>query len=215
MRTVSALCAIAILAGTSSAQTLEYVGDSTAMDRFNRPDGLGSRSFFATDVPFEAIEVEVTQTGQYTILDDQTNFGARWDGYLLLYEGIFDPRTPLTGLIALNDDYRGSLLPGTGIGYSGVEDVQLRAGTSYFIVTTGYENDDEGPYQVHAFGDGGIRVFRCAGDMNGDGEVDIFDFLEFQNLFDAGDLAADCDEDGSLSLFDFLCFQNDFILGCE
>ncbi|MGD1916226.1 MAG: GC-type dockerin domain-anchored protein [Phycisphaerales bacterium] len=205
---------IAIVAATSSAQTLEYVGDTTGLDRFNRPDGISSLSGFANNVPYEAVEIEVTETGLYTILSDQTNFGERWDGYLLLYEGGFDATSPLDGLVAINDDYFGSLLPGTGIGYSGIENIQLTAGT-YFIVLTGYENDDDGPYQVQASGDGEIRLFTCFADMNGDSQLNIFDFLEFQNLFDAGDLAADCDEDGALSLFDFLCFQNGFDIGCE
>ncbi len=55
----------------------------------------------------------------------------------------------------------------------------------------------------------------CYADFDGDGDLTIFDFLAFQNAFDAGDLAADCDEDGSLTLFDFLCFQNAFDAGCE
>jgi len=55
----------------------------------------------------------------------------------------------------------------------------------------------------------------CYADLDGDGELTIFDFLEFQNLFDAGDAAADCDEDGDLTIFDFLCYQNAFDAGCE
>ncbi len=55
----------------------------------------------------------------------------------------------------------------------------------------------------------------CFADFNGDGALDIFDFLAFQNAFDAGDLAADCTEDGSLDIFDFLCFQNAFDAGCD
>ena len=54
----------------------------------------------------------------------------------------------------------------------------------------------------------------CRADIDGDGELTIFDFLEFQNLFDAGDLAADFDGDGELTLFDFLAFQNEFDAGC-
>ncbi|MFI4916566.1 MAG: GC-type dockerin domain-anchored protein [Phycisphaerales bacterium JB060] len=50
--------------------------------------------------------------------------------------------------------------------------------------------------------------------MDGDGELTIFDFLSFQNLFDAGDPAADFDGDGSLTIFDFLAFQNAFDAGC-
>ncbi|MEO1008053.1 MAG: GC-type dockerin domain-anchored protein [Planctomycetota bacterium] len=54
----------------------------------------------------------------------------------------------------------------------------------------------------------------CLPDVDGDGELTIFDFLEFQNLFDAGDLAADFDGDGELTIFDFLEFQNLFDVGC-
>ncbi len=60
----------------------------------------------------------------------------------------------------------------------------------------------------------GCDADTCYADFDGDGELTIFDFLGFQNAFDAGDLAADCDEDGSLTLFDFLCFQNAFDAGC-
>ncbi|MEQ8843916.1 MAG: GC-type dockerin domain-anchored protein [Phycisphaerales bacterium] len=55
----------------------------------------------------------------------------------------------------------------------------------------------------------------CRVDLDGDGSLTIFDFLAFQNLFDAGDPIADFDGDGSLTIFDFLAFQNEFDLGCE
>ncbi|MEO1009398.1 MAG: GC-type dockerin domain-anchored protein [Planctomycetota bacterium] len=54
----------------------------------------------------------------------------------------------------------------------------------------------------------------CLPDIDGDGELTIFDFLGFQNLFDSGDLAADFDGDGELTIFDFLEFQNLFDVGC-
>ncbi|MFI4914940.1 MAG: GC-type dockerin domain-anchored protein [Phycisphaerales bacterium JB060] len=55
----------------------------------------------------------------------------------------------------------------------------------------------------------------CRADLDGDGELTLFDFLAFQNLFDAGDPIADFDGDGSLTIFDFLAFQNEFDAGCE
>ena len=58
------------------------------------------------------------------------------------------------------------------------------------------------------------RWLICPADINRDGGVNIFDFLEFQNLFDAGDITADFDLDGSLTIFDFLAFQNAFDAGC-
>ncbi|MEQ8316071.1 MAG: LamG-like jellyroll fold domain-containing protein [Phycisphaerales bacterium] len=55
---------------------------------------------------------------------------------------------------------------------------------------------------------------RCRADLDGDGELTLFDFLEYQNLFDAGSPAADFDGDGQLNIFDFLAFQNDFATAC-
>jgi len=55
----------------------------------------------------------------------------------------------------------------------------------------------------------------CPADLDGDGELTLFDFLEFQNLFDAMDPRADFDGDGFFTLFDFLEFQNEFDAGCE
>jgi len=55
----------------------------------------------------------------------------------------------------------------------------------------------------------------CRADFDEDGQLTIFDFLAFQNAFDAGDPAADFDGDGELTLFDFLAFQNAFDAGCE
>jgi|GEM_PF-6821592 len=55
---------------------------------------------------------------------------------------------------------------------------------------------------------------RCRADIDGDGSLSLFDFLAFQNAFDAGDLVADFDGDGSLTIFDFLEFQNDFSECC-
>ena len=54
----------------------------------------------------------------------------------------------------------------------------------------------------------------CRPDIDGDGELTLFDFLAFQNLFDAVSPEADFDGDGELTLFDFLAFQNAFDAGC-
>ncbi len=54
----------------------------------------------------------------------------------------------------------------------------------------------------------------CPADLDCDLDLSLFDFLAFQNLFDAGDPAADFDGDGSLTIFDFLAFQNAFDAGC-
>ncbi|MEQ9096540.1 MAG: VCBS repeat-containing protein [Phycisphaerales bacterium] len=74
---------------------------------------------------------------------------------------------------------------------------------------------------VSSFGVGVVAILPhrcppgpCPADLDADGVLTIFDFLAFQNLFDAGDPIADFDGDGSLTLFDFLAFQNAFDAGC-
>ncbi|MFG0284025.1 MAG: SBBP repeat-containing protein [Phycisphaerales bacterium JB039] len=64
--------------------------------------------------------------------------------------------------------------------------------------------------------DAAVAQFRpaCYPDCDGSGELDLFDFLCFQNAFASGDPYADCDGTGALDLFDFLCFQNEFATGC-
>ncbi|OAB61483.1 hypothetical protein AY599_15640 [Leptolyngbya valderiana BDU 20041] len=76
----------------------------------------------------------------------------------------------------------------------GVADLALRGGQDGYVV----------------YG----RASTCLADFDGDGALTLFDFLAFQNAFDAGDLRADFDGDGELTLFDFLAFQNAFDAGC-
>ncbi|MFI4917815.1 MAG: GC-type dockerin domain-anchored protein [Phycisphaerales bacterium JB060] len=54
----------------------------------------------------------------------------------------------------------------------------------------------------------------CRADLDESGVLDLFDFLEFQRLFMAGNVRGDFDGDGSLTVFDFLAFQNAFQAGC-
>jgi hypothetical protein len=54
----------------------------------------------------------------------------------------------------------------------------------------------------------------CYADCDGSEELDLFDFLCFQNRFAAGRSTADCNLDCFIDFFDFLCFQNAFAEGC-
>ena len=58
------------------------------------------------------------------------------------------------------------------------------------------------------------RDSDCPADLDSDGRLTLFDFLEFQTLFDAMDPRADFDGDGDFTVFDFLEFQNVFDAGC-
>jgi glycosylphosphatidylinositol phospholipase D len=86
-------------------------------------------------------------------------------------------------------------MPDLIIGARGADEGEERTGAAYVVFSR-------------------IIPTTCPADIDGDGTLSIFDFLAFQNLFDAGDPAADFDGDGSLTIFDFLAFQNAFDAGC-
>jgi len=54
----------------------------------------------------------------------------------------------------------------------------------------------------------------CVVDIDGDGQLTVFDFLAFQTAFDARDPLVDFDGDGRWTIFDFLAFQTAFDAGC-
>jgi len=67
---------------------------------------------------------------------------------------------------------------------------------------------------------GGLDIFTmqfgsCYADCDGNGSLDVFDFLCFQDAFILMAPFADCDSSLSLDVFDFLCFQDSFVGGCE
>jgi len=57
-------------------------------------------------------------------------------------------------------------------------------------------------------------ALACGADLNGDGALDILDFIAFQSAFQAADAGADCDANGELNVLDFVCFQALFQAGC-
>jgi hypothetical protein len=54
----------------------------------------------------------------------------------------------------------------------------------------------------------------CVADCNGNGSLNILDFVCFQQKFQAGDDSADINGDGSLNILDFVAFQQAFQAGC-
>ena len=66
----------------------------------------------------------------------------------------------------------------------------------------------------HAAGPLTIVTGDCYADCDGNGVLDFFDFLCYQNSIAAAEPRADCDGSGALDFFDFLCFQNAFEAGC-
>ena len=84
------------------------------------------------------------------------------------------------------------------------------------LAAIGSSNDETfglGSGSAYVFDIGGGTT-PCRPDFDGDGDLTLFDFLEFSNAFAAGDLRADFDGDRALTLFDFLMFSNEFAAGC-
>ncbi|MCC6676479.1 MAG: hypothetical protein IT436_04985 [Phycisphaerales bacterium] len=71
--------------------------------------------------------------------------------------------------------------------------------------------EETGNAAAHDFA---IFVDLCPADLNKDGIVDFADYLEFLNLYDAGDPAVDFNHDGIVDFSDYLEFLNLYDAGC-
>ena len=118
-----------------------YTGTTIGSPTWRRPVENGnnpptSLSDVGTSTPYHVQAARADVSGTYTI--DSTQSG--WDGFLCLYQNTFDPNNPLTNALACNDDGWG------WVGTSRIPDIYLTAGTTYYIVTTGWSNADSGPF---------------------------------------------------------------------
>ncbi|MDX2146726.1 MAG: NF038122 family metalloprotease [Planctomycetota bacterium] len=55
---------------------------------------------------------------------------------------------------------------------------------------------------------------RCRADINADGQVDVFDYLDFAAAYSIEDPAADVNADGQVDVFDYLDFAAAYSTGC-
>ena len=63
--------------------------------------------------------------------------------------------------------------------------------------------------------DGIPDVCACPADINGDGMLDVLDFVAFQLAWQAQDPTADCDANAEYDILDFVCYQTLFLEGCD
>lgn len=150
-----AVCALIACATPAFGQA--FAGDTTGDPTFNRPTSLVALSGVGTNVEYEVTPFFVTTAGNYTFTSISLNQTPLfYDGYLLLYNNGFTPGTPLVNLLAGDDDFDpdgGGPIPATGgsrITTSGGNSFgtpgPLSTGVQYFLVQTGFNNDDQGPY---------------------------------------------------------------------
>lgn len=131
-----ALAIAATLAlGAAQADSFTLAGTISLTDAtFNRPLTLTSLSGVGTAVHYDTFSFTGVTPGAYNFLSVATGF----DNFTLLYAGAFNAATPLTNLVALNDDLGNTST--SGFTYT------LAAGTSYTFVTTAFSNTGVGTY---------------------------------------------------------------------
>lgn len=137
--TRTGLSALLLLLGAAAVVHADaattFYGSTAAQPFFNRPESLAALSGVSTRYavqPFRSnadssCSIEGVQEGGF-------------DGMLFLYHGSFDPTSPLTNLVALNDDST------SGSGSSRIEPLSLDFSADYFLVTAGYQAGGAGTF---------------------------------------------------------------------
>jgi hypothetical protein len=142
-----ALSASAVIAGAQS-----YSNTTTGGPVWNRPfadppPACGTTvSGVGTAVRYHVQPFFTSVAGSYNFLSTAT--GA-WDNYLFLYQTSFNPATPFVNCLNANDD---------GVGGIGTAEFaqSLIAGRQYYIVTTGFSNEDFGAFTNRITGPGQV-----------------------------------------------------------
>lgn len=146
-----AAAAALVLGAALPASAAFYVDDTTGGPTFNRAlSDFSGLSGVGTDVAYDVFAFSVGADGTYRIrsFTEGLRAGSPWDQFLFLYSGSFDPSAPLLNGVIANDDFG-------AIGRSGF-DVALMTGVAYYLVTTGFGNEDAGRF---------LNVVRGPGDI--------------------------------------------------
>jgi hypothetical protein len=131
------------------------------------PDGSGLSTI---TVPYGVTAIRVGTSGNFTMTGETHG---TFDNVEFLYNSSFNPSTPLTGFL------RGV----NGAGFGGTETMNslaLTSNTLYYVVTTGFNSTDAGPYVLTFFGSSSVtQVFipPLPGDYIRDGKVDASDYV--------------------------------------
>ncbi|TQK04820.1 PEP-CTERM sorting domain-containing protein [Herbaspirillum sp. SJZ107] len=133
-----AVAAAAFVSHAAFAAPVDISGALTASDpTYNRPFTLSALSTIGTNVAYDLYGFHVSATGTYSI--EVTAFGGpSADTFLALYRGAFNPASPLTNLVQVDDD--------SGTGLLSLLTSSLQADTQYFVALSSYGNGQYGSY---------------------------------------------------------------------
>ncbi|MCS6776253.1 MAG: dockerin type I domain-containing protein [Chloroherpetonaceae bacterium] len=125
---------------------VSYQGDTRGGPRFRRPTGGNPPIALAptggtngNNVPYHVYTFVPAETRQYRIVS--TTQAPLWDNFIVLYRGEFQPASPLTNVMAANDDFGNTTR-------AGIDAVPLTAGQTYTIVVTGFSNTSQGAFET-------------------------------------------------------------------
>jgi hypothetical protein len=139
--TAAAVAAFAVAATPASAAVIyTVIGDTSGGPTFNRPASTTSLSGAGTAVAYNTFLFSPAAGGSYTFLLNSTT--ANYDPALALYAGTFNPASPLTNLVAFNDDLVSGNFTQSGFNFT------LNPALVYTAVITGFDNGDFGRYEL-------------------------------------------------------------------
>lgn len=133
-----AIATAAFISQTVFAAPVNFSGELTQADPvFNRPLGTNVLSGVGTRVAYDVYGFQVSADGVYSV--ESTSFGGQnEDTFLYIYRNTFNPSSPLSNLLALDDD--------SGSGFLSLASGLLSAGNQYYLVFSSYYNDSYGTY---------------------------------------------------------------------
>jgi hypothetical protein len=151
----AAIAASAVTVAPAFAGSISYTGNTTGQPTWTRPQSGTPPtllSLVGTNTPFSVFGFQVDVGGSYDFTSIGTNpADPVFDVYLHLYQNAFDPASQLANLLVGDDD--------GGLGEWGAAFSQgLSANTSYFLVTSGYDNSDIGEFNNSITGPGNIAA---------------------------------------------------------
>jgi hypothetical protein len=113
-----------------------YNGTNVGGPEWTRPfaDGTCCSGLGPVRYSVQEFHISANDTCDFNSIQDG------WDGYLLVYRSPFDPLNQTVNFVAGDDDGDG------GIGTSDIAGVAIDGQTTYIVVTTGFENGEEGTF---------------------------------------------------------------------
>ena len=131
---------LAATAGALHAEAvLTFYGSNQFGPTYNRP--LDTTTLSGINAAYDVVGFYPNATTTCSIYSTQE--GDTYDGHIALYRAPFDPASPLTNLVAVNDDFAPAA-GGFGVGTSALEQIPINWQYNWYIVTSGFQADDKG-----------------------------------------------------------------------